>query len=444
MKYRIALLLKEHYRRQVEEWEKGMPEDMRLSFFSYRTLEELKNIFLSVREKFDGFYVSGIIPYQALCTFVPVDMRPLIVYSPIDMENTYRILLQQMIRSKTGNLSRVGMDFLKKEENLEEMILSGRFAQAVHSYEARWESRNSLEEIEGEEEFINRRYLEQCRQGKYDLVITYFHSVTETLQDFDVKCYYVYPSAQAFVQIMENLKKNISLCHLRNNFSAVIHIDIDEMQKRGKEDFGRVQEKVREVVRAFNNRHFNKMILKEYYAALELYTDYDFLGNITEDFTSCPLMPLLRDNADFTGTVGYGVGSNIYQARVNAIDAGRYGRNGEHKGTSFLIDETENLSVLGSGGGGSVLRVSGEYVNEIANQVKLSAETILKIIGVMRTADTDEITSQDLQESLGISLRTANKFLSVLEKYGYAEVNGKKRSGNKGRPVNVYRLKLKY
>lgn len=444
MKYRIALLLKEHYRRQVEEWKKGLPEDIQLTFFPYRTLEELKNTFLSVQGKFDGFYVSGIIPYQALCTFVPVDMRQLIVYSPIDMENTYRILLQQMILHKTQEMSRIGMDFLKKEENLEEMLLSGRFAQAVHSYEARWESRNSLEEIDGEEEFINQTYVEQCRQGKYDLVITYFRSVVETLRDFDVTCYYVYPSAQAFAQIMENLKKSISLYHLRNNFSAVVHIDIDEMQRRGKEEFGKVQENVGEVVRAFNNQHFNKMILKEYYAALELYTDYDFLRSITGDFTSCPLMMMLRDKLDFTGTVGYGVGSNIYQARVNAIDASRYGRNGEHKGASFLIDEMENLSVLGTCEGESVLRVSGDYVNEIANQVKLSAETILKIIGVMRTARTDELTSQDLQETLGISLRTANKFLSVLEKNGYAQINGKKRNGNKGRPVNVYRVKLKY
>ena len=47
-------------------------------------------------------------------------------------------------------------------------------------------------------------------------------------------------------------------------------------------------------------------------------------------------------------------------------------------------------------------------------------------------------------DALHISLRTANKFLSNLEKNGYAQVAGLKRSGNKGRPVNVYRILMNY
>lgn len=49
----------------------------------------------------------------------------------------------------------------------------------------------------------------------------------------------------------------------------------------------------------------------------------------------------------------------------------------------------------------------------------------------------------DLMNSLGISLRSANKYLSHLEEGGYASVCGKKRNGVKGRPVNIYRLDFK-
>ncbi|MFR4896803.1 MAG: winged helix-turn-helix transcriptional regulator [Blautia hansenii] len=62
----------------------------------------------------------------------------------------------------------------------------------------------------------------------------------------------------------------------------------------------------------------------------------------------------------------------------------------------------------------------------------------------MQTYGTAEITSQELMDALHISLRTANKFLSNLEKNGYAQVAGLKRSGNKGRPVNVYRILMNY
>lgn len=65
-------------------------------------------------------------------------------------------------------------------------------------------------------------------------------------------------------------------------------------------------------------------------------------------------------------------------------------------------------------------------------------------MGVMNAMGTNEITSQDLVRGLEISLRNANKFLSNMQKHGYADVVGQKRDGNKGRPINLYRLKLDY
>lgn len=68
MEYKIALLLKEHYRKYVKQWEKFMPADTRLTFLPYKTLDEMKDIFLTVKGDYDGFYVSGIIPYHAIQT----------------------------------------------------------------------------------------------------------------------------------------------------------------------------------------------------------------------------------------------------------------------------------------------------------------------------------------------------------------------------------------
>lgn len=100
MEYKIALLLKEHYRKYVEQWEKFMPADTRLTFLPYKTLDEMKDIFLTVKEDYDGFYVSGIIPYHAIQTLGEMGRDAVIGYSPIDIENTYRILIQKMVSVK--------------------------------------------------------------------------------------------------------------------------------------------------------------------------------------------------------------------------------------------------------------------------------------------------------------------------------------------------------
>ena len=108
------------------------------------------------------------------------------------------------------------------------------------------------------------------------------------------------------------------------------------------------------------------------------------------------------------------------------------------------MDEKGNLTVLKNGTAEKTVRISEDYIRTIANEVRLSAETIVRIIGVMHSLNTDKITSHDLVYGLNISLRNANKFLSNMEKYRYAKVVGYKRIGTKGRPVRVYQLKLKY
>lgn len=90
---------------------KFMPADTRLTFLPYKTLDEMKDIFLTVKEDYDGFYVSGIIPYHAIQTLGEMGRDAVIGYSPIDIENTYRILIQKMVSVKNQQLSRVGMDF---------------------------------------------------------------------------------------------------------------------------------------------------------------------------------------------------------------------------------------------------------------------------------------------------------------------------------------------
>ena len=68
MNYKIALLLKKHYRNFCEEKIKSKPENMELDYFLYDTLEELLDIFRKIYHQYDGFYVSGLIPYQAIRT----------------------------------------------------------------------------------------------------------------------------------------------------------------------------------------------------------------------------------------------------------------------------------------------------------------------------------------------------------------------------------------
>lgn len=443
--YKIALLLKKHYYSHIDETLKANLEDVDLQLFSYNTLYELNETFRKIKKDFDGFLVSGLIPMQSLIVSGEADKDTLIEICSIDIENTYRILLQQLVTSKDLQLSRIGMDFLRDEHTLEDLIRTEQFAQRVHIYEERWKTFTTLEELVEEEDAIIEMYVRLYKNEKIDLIITYFYSVVENLKEYGIDCYYVYPSNDMLIRLIENLKKSISLRTFHNNLSAVIHIDTEEMHKLDNAAYERYQLELNRIVMEFNQQNFNKMILKKNYNDVELYTDYMVLKKITSDFEECHLWKRLNQDLGFTGSVGYGVGKGLYQARINAMDACHYGRNGgPGSGGSFLIDEKEILTVLDIDKCGGAFKVSEDYVNEVSNKVKLSPETIVRIIGIMDTLKTDEISSQELVSHLNISLRSANKFLSVLEGRGYAEIIRQKRNGNKGRPINVYKLLLDF
>ena len=445
MNYKIALLLKEHYRRFCEERIKEKTENVEIDYFLYDTLEELLDIFRKIHCQYDGFYVSGLIPYQAIRTMGKEGCEALIEVANVDIANTYRILIQHLVGREAVHLSRIGMDFLRFESNLEEVILQDRFAEVVHSYEGRWKNFKTIEEIEAEEQAVSDYYKKQCENKKIDLIITYFYSACEQVKEFQIPCYYVYPGSSAFWQSIENLKNTIALCKMEQDKSAVICIDKEEMREGKQEQFHQFETQLFTFAQEFNAKYFNQMIIKDGHHNLELYMDFSEMETITKGFTECPLYKILVETIGFSGSIGYGIGENLYHARINAINASRYGKNGgKNTGGSFFMDEKGNLTVLKSGNTENTVKISEEYIRTIANEVRLSAETIVRIIGVMHSLNTDKITSHDLVYGLNISLRNANKFLSNMEKYHYAEVVGYKRIGNKGRPVRVYQLTLKY
>lgn len=444
MGYRIALLLKEHYRKWMPEWEAAMSPDTKLVFIPYETLKELAQIYQRERSCFDGFYVSGIIPYSALCTLDQERDGAVIGYTSIDMANTYRILLQKFVESKLENISRVGLDFMSAEENLEEIIKADKLHDAIRSYEKKWKDIENIEGLEEEENRVNLMYTKHCLNHDFDLVVTYFQSVVENMAKYGVECFYVYPSTESFCQTIDNMKKSISLNAMKGKMNGAVYIETGKSPAGGQEDFDR-KKKIREAVEDFNRENLNKMILKDNGTDIELFSDYDLLREVTDGFKYCPLLERIKKAAGGSGNIGYGVGDSIYQARINAIDASRYGRNmNQSEERSFFIDENENIVILKNHEFQSAVKVSESYINRVANKAKLSAETVLKIVKVMQARGSNQITSQDLMETLQISLRTANKFLSVLERSGYAYVCDQKRNGNKGRPVNVYKVNINY
>ncbi len=445
MNQKIALLLQEHFASYCRDELGNEQNDCSLTYFTYDTLKELQKIFLDNKDQYDGFITSGAVPLNALRD---IDVPPYSVkaYFGGNLENTYRILLEQVLKREGTDPAGIGLDYLDDGKMLQTVLEQDRLPEMVSEFENSFVGL-SEQELEAVENRLVEKYLRQCREGKLDFVITYFHSVVEALGRENVKCYYSYPSRNSMIQTLELCGKNIRLEKMRRNISAVIRISPDITRWRNKKNSNQELEMLalKGSILEYCRMYRAEPVMKDDFTDVELYLNTEQVQKMTEQFTNFDLPGYLEEKAGFCGFVSIGSGDELGRARLHAMQARDYGsRLGQD--TCIYIDEKEEVHSLPlkSTVEKPAPGIPASYVENIANQSHLSSETVYRVIAAMQTEQSDEFTATDLVRVQDFSLRIATRVLTALTEAGYAEKIGQKRIGNKGRPLNLYKIKIEY
>lgn len=443
MQYKIALLL----RKEVIETHKKLIGDTFLGcdidYYKADSLRDLRTIFPPIEKKYDGFIASGSLSACILSKVRSDEDTPL-AYFTVSVESIYKIILTQSILRKNFELSKIGLDKLNENDSLENIIIENRLEELMKDD---YESINklSIDELEVFENQLIEKYRSFIKKNKINFFITQTVAAFDLFDSYNIDYYCMYPSLNDITSTFELIKKNIELRVMNSNLPAVIHFDLklDKSNNMTEQKIIEFQKSIFD----YNEKYRTNIMLKSSYLDFEVYTDYKTIKNITLDFTCCTLTDFLKKEIGFKGTVCYGIGNNIFHARINAINASKYGST-SNENQNFLIDKNDNLiSLDGNCDNTSLnlaLEVSVEYIDEIANKAKLSSNTLIRLISLLKSMDTNELSSNELVTNLNMSLRTANKILSSLLKADLAEVIGQKRVGNKGRPINIYKINIAY
>lgn len=443
MREKIALLLQPHFieycRHELgDEW-KGCA----LIYLEYETLEQLRRLFLENKEKYDGFVTSGALP---LAVLRGADQPPYAVKGIFGgyLENTYRILLHQVLKRGHTDAGRIGLDYAESGADLLQILERDRLPGLVEQFEQNLLSMTE-EELDRFEKQMVQYYLKQCREGRLDFVVTYFHSVVDALEKEGVECYYSYPSCQSLTEALELCLKSIRLDQIRKNVPAVLRVTLDSGQ--GQRNTGRESELLRLKAALLEYCRANQIdpVLKDDFGDVELYLNLEQVARMTENYSLFDLPLWLSEEMRFEGSISLGAAPDLNKARFRALLARDYDKKME-KGITVFIDEQEKVHMLPvkkrqlrERGG-----VSASYVEQVANASHLSAETVFRVIAAMQTEKAGDFTAYDLVRLQNFSLRIATRVLTALSTAGYAERIGQKRVGNKGRPQNLYRLNIRY
>lgn len=445
VKEKIALLLQPHFSRYCRCELGGEWKDCSLTYLEYETLEELRRLFLENKEKYDGFITSGALPLSVLRG---ADQPPYAVKGIFGgfLENTYRILLNQVLRRGGADYRRIGMDYVETGADLLQILEKDLLPGMVAEFERKLLEMTE-EELDQFERQMVRHYLEKCREGRLDFVVTYFHSVVDALEKEGVECCYSYPSGQSLTETLELCLKNIRLEQIQKNVPAVLRVTLDAYSHQDQKYSSRESELLilKAALLEYCRAYQIEPVLKDDFGDVELYLNLEQVARMTENYTSFDLPLWLQERMRFDGSISLGAASDLNKARYRALLARDYDRKME-KGLTVFIDEQETVHTLPvkkkelrekSG-------VPAAYVEKIANDSHLSSETVFRVIAAMQTEKAHEFTAYDLVRLQKFSLRIATRVLTALSGAGYAERIGQKRIGNKGRPQNLYRLDIRY
>ena len=134
---------------------------------------------------------------------------------------------------------------------------------------------------------------------------------------------------------------------------------------------------------------------------------------LTKNFEIGYLVSTLKDDYGISAAIGYGIGKSITEAKKHAENALRESWNGEG---SFVMNETSQLiGPLGASQIPGFQENFSDNIFKIAENCKLSTLTIQKLISIVKMNGSYEITTNELADHMGVTVRNANRILRNLE-----------------------------
>ena len=395
------------------------------------------------RNQVDVFLVNGLVTAAQLRVEFPAEAHRITDFT-MDLLSYHQALLKLLIQNRTLRLSRVFVDFLDPDEehNLELLITQDTLCQAGQDY-LNWITHLPLEELRQLRESLVKRIVSAWSQGKIDYVVTRFSTILPDLEQRNIPYQLVYPAPEYVSGVVRGAIDTAKLSILTHNLPAVILISF------GTKDIPRAQEEeklrrlaLQKAVMEYSKDHCYDFLVQESLRGVEVITNTRVIQQMTCSFALCPLKSELEKQLGFEICVGYGLSNELTQARINAGKAEREAALSVQR-LSFLMNEQGELIGPLTEGTPLVLKtLPDETLARQAKHAGISPLTLQKIQSVLDALGTDHLTAQQLAERMGITIRSANRFLTKLEAAGMAQVSQALYTKSRGRPERSYHIKI--
>lgn len=439
MSTKIGIIATPFLEKFIKEQIAKMDLEFEYELFLYNEFRDIPKLFANMSTDITGVMTSGVFPAAVILKSFPETDKVIEAFNSDDA-GICRLFLNLYKNNKNWDIDRVHGDFL---DLIGSDLADYLFNDPMRSLNSRIDDvvqKLSLEELYVVEQKQFDKHVSLFKSGKVDCAVTRFSSIVDKLCDIGMEVYFPYPSFSYMYSQFENLLKNISMCKLKNSQPAVINVSVNIGLMESSAGFV-LQSKfmlLEEALRKFCGNSTLEYLVQKNHFGYEVLTDRKHLLKYTKDFSNCTLSCFLREILDFPILVGYGIGVNLYQARLNAANAIREA--GVSKLGSFVIDEEEQL--IGPIGNecSNIATVLDFDSAVFGSSFPLSPTTVSRVLMATRSLPSSRITARELAFKLGVTTRSANRFLRTMSERGVLEVVAEKSPTTRGRPERVFKI----
>ena len=290
----------------------------------------------------------------------------------------------------------------------------------------------SVEDIERYCSELTERHIELYRSGKIDLSLTRFGLSAKELESQGIPFIYVYPSREYTVNFVLQIANAFNSRKTQDNTLGCIAIDLE-----GESQASELLPALNDILSAYVRKYAYDITIQQDGRKIIIFTRYRDMSRMTCDFTECELKDYIERIIGLKIFLGLGVGSNFYQAKLNAIKAAEI--SGSRSGAVFYINEADIIvGPLSPMGSGETRGVPSKELLDWSRKLNVDHINLQKIIAYTKIKQSARISAFELAGFLDITVRSASRLLNKMEERGGAQGYTENCRGGRGRPKKYY------
>lgn len=443
MKQKIVIITSKYLHPFVEKAFEDFKEDCTVTIADYTNFDHITDIYRKYEKTADGFMISGTTAMAAIEHHIGEFQKPVISFHA-DLISFYHALIKLFLERRDLDPTRCIFDFMLPIVKDPEHPVEATADYLIHEMDLnnlaltmdKWASQSTTGDFSMVEMNIALRTIELWEAGKIDMVLCAYSSTMPLLDEKGVPNYFLYPVKNQLESQIKELLAQIKLEKYRENPSGWQLQLLTAIKLPAKN--------LMTVFRMLS-RKLQKALLIDavFQAESEIYyiiTTHRVAAMLTKNFEVEYLDSALKDDYGISTAIGYGIGNSITEAKKHAENALR--ESWSSTGSFVMNESNQIIGPLGSSQLPSFQQNLPDDIFQIAEKCKLSTLTIQKLISIVKMNGSYEITTNELANHLGVTVRNANRILRNLENGGAATIAHTRSTASKGRPVKVYRLSL--